>query len=134
VVLETEQPGATVSSVARRRDIVPSMLLDEGRSSGSPRRARAVCRCQYDRKRREERFNRGSSVRLLMAPGGMTLVDLPESRRGLCACRRRLRCSLVASGQSQPSPKARYLSGQKACWRENGLKIHLTGLIHYSWL
>ena len=82
MVLETEQPGTTVSSVARRHDIVPSMLFrwraQLGLAKEKPVRLVDVSTTGKGGKN-------GSAaadlVDLLMAPAGMTLVDLPDGRK-----------------------------------------------------
>ena len=82
MVLETEQPGATVSSVARRHDIVPSMLFrwraQLGLAKEKPARLVDVSTTGKGGKN-------GSAAAvlfdLLMAPAGMTLVDLPDCRK-----------------------------------------------------
>ena len=82
MVLETEQPGATVSSVARRHDIVPSMLFRWRAQLGIAKEkpARIV-----DVSTTGKGGKNGSAAAvlydLLMAPAGMTLVDLPDGRR-----------------------------------------------------
>ena len=84
MVLETEQPAATVSSVARRHDIVPSMLFrwraQLGLAKEKPARLVDVSTTGKGGKN-------GSAAAvlfdLLMAPAGMTLVDLPDGRKVL---------------------------------------------------
>ncbi|MBV8439731.1 MAG: transposase [Hyphomicrobiales bacterium] len=82
MVLETEQPGATVSSVARRHDIVPSMLFrwraQLGLAKEKPARLVDVSTTGKGGK-----SSSAAAVLhdLLVAPAGMTLVDLPDGRR-----------------------------------------------------
>lgn len=82
IVLETEAPGATISSVARRHDIVLSMIfrwrVQLGLKKEKPALLAEVCMAG----RREESGPAAVLLNgLLQPPSGMAAVVLPDGRR-----------------------------------------------------
>ena len=82
IVLETEAPGATISSVARRHDIVLSMIFRWRVQLGLKKEKPALlAEVSVSGKREESSPAAVLMPGLLRPPSGMAAVELPDGRR-----------------------------------------------------